>query len=113
MASTTTEKTLEVLRSLFASYGLPEQLVSDNGPQFTAELFQEFCKQNGVKHIRCSPYHLASNGLAERFVRTFKEAMKAGAYMKVDLSASNCATSYRPTGVPRMVLLMNHRACFS
>ena len=34
MSSTTTEKTIAVLRNLFASYGLPEQLVSDNGPQF-------------------------------------------------------------------------------
>lgn len=35
--STTTEKTLEVLCNLFASYaGLPKQLVSDNGPQFTS-----------------------------------------------------------------------------
>lgn len=36
MKSTTTEKTLEVLHNLFAAYGLPEQLVSDNGPQFTS-----------------------------------------------------------------------------
>ena len=33
---------------------------------------------NGVKHIKYSPYHPSSNGLAERFVRTFKQAMKAG-----------------------------------
>ena len=38
-SSTTTEKRIAVLRNLFASYGLPEQLVSDNGPQFTATKF--------------------------------------------------------------------------
>ncbi len=39
--------------------------------------FSEFLKQNGVKHVRCNPYHPASNGLAEKFVRSFKQAMKA------------------------------------
>ena len=78
MASTSAEQTIIALRQLFATYGLPLQLVSDNGPQFTAVEFQHFLKGNGVKHIRCSPCHPSSNGLAERFVRTFKQAMKAG-----------------------------------
>ncbi len=52
----------------FATFGLPLQLVSDNGPQFVAAEISEFFKQNGVKHIRCNLYHPASNGLAERFV---------------------------------------------
>ena len=39
MKSTTAAKTIEVLRHLFARFGLPEQLVSDNGPQFVAEEF--------------------------------------------------------------------------
>ena len=76
MTSTSAEQTIIVLRQLFASYGLPLQLVSDNGPQFTAIEFQCFLKGNGVKHIRCSPYHPSSNGLVEGFVRTFKQAMK-------------------------------------
>ena len=78
MTSTTAEKTVEALRGLFASFGLLEQLVSDNGPQFTSDVFQEFCKLNGIKYVRCSPYHPSSNWLAERFVRTFKEAMRVG-----------------------------------
>ena len=78
MKSTTAAKTIEVLRQMFARYGLPEQLVSDNGPQFIAEEFATFLKQNAVKHIKCAPYHPSSNGLAERFVRTFKEAMRTG-----------------------------------
>ena len=77
MSSTTASATIQQLRSLFASYGLPEQLVSDNGPQFVAEEFEYFLKSNGVKHIHSAPYHPSSNGLAEWFVRTFKAVMKA------------------------------------
>ena len=51
--------------------------MSDNGPQFTAEEFKTFMKSNGVKHIRCAPYHPSSNGAAERFIQTFKRSMKA------------------------------------
>ena len=42
MSSTTSQKTIDVLRSLFARYGIPEQLVSDNGPQFTSEEFSVY-----------------------------------------------------------------------
>ena len=36
-----------------------------------------FAKRNGIKHIRCAPYHPSSNETAEHFVQTFKKAMKA------------------------------------
>ena len=73
-SSTTSQHTITVLQHLFSMYGLPLQLVSDNGPQFISSDFVEFMKKNGVKHIRCAPYHPSSNGLAEHFVRTFKQA---------------------------------------
>eukprot|EP00079_Xenopus_tropicalis_P016020 XP_004914327.1 PREDICTED: uncharacterized protein K02A2.6-like [Xenopus tropicalis] len=77
MDSTTSCKTIEVLRGLFSRYGIPETLVSDNGPQFTSEEFECFLKSNGVKHVRSAPFHPATNGLAERFVQTFKHSLKA------------------------------------
>jgi hypothetical protein len=77
MPDTTAEHTVDALQVIFATHGLPEQLVSDNGPQFTSQAFETFVKLNGIRHIRCSPYHPSSNGLAECFVRTFKEAMTA------------------------------------
>ena len=76
MSTTTAANTIRVLRELFAVHGIPEQLVSDNGPQFVSTEFLEFCKSNGVKHLRVAPYHPASNGLAERMVQTFKQAMR-------------------------------------
>ena len=44
MTSTTASKTITELRKLFSAYGLPEQLVSDNGPQFVSEEFGTFLK---------------------------------------------------------------------
>ena len=77
MKKATADATISELHRLFSCYGLPEQLVSDNGPQFVSEEFRSFLKRNGVKHIHCTPYHPSSNGAAERFVQTFKRAMQA------------------------------------
>ena len=77
VSSTTTSKTIEVLRDLFAKFGIPEQIVSNNGPQFASEQFQAFIKSNGIHHITSSPYHPATNGLAERLVQTFKQALRS------------------------------------
>ena len=76
MSSTTSQATICALRQLFAAYGLPQQLVLDNGPQFSSVEFATFLTRNGVKHIRSFPYHPSTNGLAERFIRTLKLAMK-------------------------------------
>ena len=66
MTSTTSARTIELLRHLFAAYGLPEQVVPDNCPQFISGEFESFMKNNGIKHIRTAPYHPASNGAVER-----------------------------------------------
>ena len=76
-ASSTTAKTIDVLMTMFARYGIPEQLVSDNATTFTSDEFNAFISQNGIKHIKSAPYHPATNGLAERMVQTFKAAMKS------------------------------------
>ena len=71
-------ETLEVMCNLFASYtGLSKLLVSDNSPQFTSLEFELCIRENGIKHIKSSPYHPASNVEAERFVQSFKHTLKA------------------------------------
>ena len=88
MGSTTTAKTIEVLRKIFARNGLPEQVVTDNGPQFVSEEFAQFVKENGIKHTRSAPYHPASSGLAERFVKSLKTALKTSLSSGMSLSHS-------------------------
>ena len=68
MKTTTSIETFAVLRNIFATHGLPVQVVTDNGPQFISKEFAEFVGQNGIKHVRSSPYHRASNGQTELFI---------------------------------------------
>lgn len=89
--STTATKTIEVLRHWFARYGLPVQLVSDNGPQFISEEFAGFMKMNGVKHTRSAPYHPATNGLAERFVQSLKQGLKVSKTSGLTLTQRLCS----------------------
>lgn len=51
MTTTTSAKTIEVLHRICASYGVPEVVVSDNGPQFTSSEFKQFLRGNGIKQI--------------------------------------------------------------
>ena len=74
MTTTTSHKTTTELQRLFSMYGIPTQLVSDNGPQFTSEEFTRSMKRNGIKNIRGAPYHPFTNGTAKHFMQTFKKA---------------------------------------
>ena len=76
--ATTSAHTIQKLRAMFGTHGLPELLVSDNGTAFTSAEFQEFLSRNGVQHLTSAPYHPSSNGLAERAVQTFKSNMQKG-----------------------------------
>ena len=51
VSSPNSSQTIEKLRRMFATHGLPEVIVSDNGPQFTSYKFGQFLKKNGIRHI--------------------------------------------------------------
>ena len=75
----TSQSTIVKMRSTFATHGLPEMLVTDNGTAFTSTEFETFLQKNGICHEKTAPYHPVTNGLAERAVQTFKDAMKKAA----------------------------------
>jgi len=76
-SNSTSQSLISRIRDTICRYGIPEQIVSDNGTQFTSEEFKRFCELNGIRHSTSSVYHPRSNGEAERFIQTFKDAMKA------------------------------------
>lgn len=69
------ETTVEALRGMFARFGLPQTVVSDNAPQFNSSVTKKFFEDNQVRHVNSAPYYPQSNGSAERAVRTIKEGM--------------------------------------
>ncbi|KAJ8372789.1 hypothetical protein AAFF_G00277320 [Aldrovandia affinis] len=66
LTSTTTEKVIDSLESIFSRHGLPVTLKSDNGPQFKSELFREYCENNGITHLRTTAKWAQANGEVER-----------------------------------------------
>ena len=107
--------TVEHLRSIFATHGLPKVFVSDNGPQFTSAEFEHFMSSNGIRHVKSALYHPASNGLAERAVQVFKENFKRVAQSdSIQTRLSKFLLWYRltphsTTGIAPAELLLGHR----
>ena len=73
----TSREVIKALRDIFARFGYPEELVSDNGKQFISAEFEAYLKSCGIQHIRVSPYYARSNGKLERFHRYLKKNFRA------------------------------------
>ena len=65
----TSKDVITHLKSMFARYGVPDLVISDNGPQYANAEFAAFSKSYEFQHQTSSPYHVPSNGEAERAVR--------------------------------------------
>jgi hypothetical protein len=73
--STSSETTIKYLRLWFSVHGLPDEIVSDNGPCFTSAEFLQFLQSNGISHYKSPPYSPSCNGQAERTVQTVKHLL--------------------------------------
>lgn len=73
LSTISSSATIDKLRGLFAQFGLPKTICSDNGGQFTSQEFCDFLKLNGIKHVTSPPYNASSNGAAENSVKTVKQ----------------------------------------
>ena len=106
--------TIELLRKSFATFGLPEVLVSDNGSNFTSEEFAAFMRANGIKHLKTAPYHPSSNGQVECAVHTFKTGLNKLNESTLETKLSRFLFAYRTTphsstGVSPAELMYNCR----
>ena len=106
--------TVEKLRTLFATQGIPETIVSDNGTPFVNSLMKQFLQANGVRHVTAAPYHPSSNGLAEWAVQTCKAALNKMTSGTLEMKLQRFLLNYRitpqgTTGVPPAQLLMGRQ----
>ena len=74
--SKTSSEVIRVLKAIFARHGIPEEIRSDNGPQYASAEFAQFSKDWGIKHSTSSPRFPQANGEAERAVKTVKSILK-------------------------------------
>ncbi|XP_036002862.1 uncharacterized protein K02A2.6-like [Fundulus heteroclitus] len=114
MSKMTAAITADKLRSIFAIHGLPDTVVTDNGPTFTSEVFKEFMEKNGIRHVCSAPYHPASNGLAERAVETLKDGLRKMTGNSLETKLSRLLFQYRitphtTTGVSPAEMLLGRR----
>ena len=80
MARERTRAVCEGLRAALASYGAPEQILTDNGKVFTGRfnhpvvevLFDRICRENGIEHLLTQPRSPTTTGKIERFHRSMR-----------------------------------------
>lgn len=88
LSSTNAINAINKLRILFATFGLPDTIVSDNGPPFTSTEFCNYLKINGIKQLFSPPYHPQSNGAAENAVKLIKNVIKKAQFEKQDINSA-------------------------
>ena len=103
------------LRTLFARFGLPESIVTDNATCFVSDEFESFLSSNGVKHTTSAPYHPATNGLAERAVQIVKRGLRKIREGSMNSRLAKVLLSYRitpqsTTGISPSELLLGRRS---
>ena len=65
----------KALRRIFVTFGVPVEISSDGGPEFSAKVTKDFLKRWGIHHRMSSAYHPVSNGRAELAVKASKRLL--------------------------------------
>ena len=71
-----TERVAEALVEMFSRVGIPDEMLTDCGSQFTAEVMKEVSRLLSLQQLTTTPYHPMCNGLVERFHATMKQMLR-------------------------------------
>ena len=66
LPSESSKASIAVLKQHFARYGIPDEVISDNGPQFSSKEFAKFVKDCEFNHTTTSPHYPQANEQVER-----------------------------------------------
>ena len=70
------ERLAEALVEVYSRLGIPEEVLTDRGTQFTSEVMREVSRLLTIRHLTTTPYHPMCNGLVERFNATLKKMLR-------------------------------------
>ena len=70
------ERVAEALVQMFSRVGIPDEMLTYCGSQFTAEVMQEVSRLLSLQQLSTTPYHPMCNGLVERFHATLKQVLR-------------------------------------
>ena len=76
LPSIETERVAEALVDIFSRVGVPEEILTDCGTQFTSDLMGEIGRLLFIKQLNNTPYHPMCNGLVEKFNGTLKNMLR-------------------------------------
>lgn len=76
LKSIETERVAEALVYIFSMMGIPKEILSDMGTQFTSNVMKEVSRLLSFKQLVTTPYHPACNGLVEKFNGTLKSMLR-------------------------------------
>lgn len=68
--------TIKALDEIFSRFGVVNTIVNDNATMFTGKEFKDYCDSLAIEHVTTPTYNPRSNGQEERFVDTFKRALR-------------------------------------
>ncbi|CAK1597693.1 unnamed protein product [Parnassius mnemosyne] len=74
------ELIVKKIKQVFSRHGIPEIVMTDNGPEFASNTFREFSHDWKFQHVTSSPRYPQSNGQVERAIQTIKNMMRKTAY---------------------------------
>ena len=69
---------IQYMKGQFSRFGIPDSVMSDNGPQFASAEFRTFAQEYEFSRVTSSPGFASSNGQMERMIRTIKKSLKEG-----------------------------------
>jgi transposase InsO family protein len=89
-ASITAAKAVELIKEIMYRFGVPNTIITDNGTQFTAREFQNFCADSGIKINYASVLHPQSNSQAECSNGMIQQGLKSRIFDQLKPYAGRC-----------------------
>lgn len=111
LTSATANSVITHVKSIFARHGIPETVVSDNGPCYNCNEWRQFAERYGFHHVTSSPQYAQANGKVEKGVHIVKQLLKKATDSKSDpyLALLSYRSAPLDCGLSPAELLMNRK----